>query len=90
MGGDVRGERELSAAAGLAVITPGRARFPVGLLAAQAEGEPPMPSQAMQNLIDAFRDRQKARARQARPSLEELRAAFAPGAVSIRCLATCW
>ena len=38
-----------------------------------------MPSQAMQDLIDAFRDRRKARASQAPPTLEELRAAFAPG-----------
>jgi hypothetical protein len=49
-----------------------------------------MPSQAMQDLIDAFRDRRKARASQAPPTLEELRAAFAPGAASIRCLTTCW
>src|SRR5580700_7539057 len=38
-----------------------------------------MPSQAMQDLLDAFRDRQKASASQAAPTLEELRAAFAPG-----------
>jgi monoterpene epsilon-lactone hydrolase len=38
-----------------------------------------MPSQAMQNLIGAFRDRQKARASQAPSTLEERRAAFAPG-----------
>jgi monoterpene epsilon-lactone hydrolase len=38
-----------------------------------------MASQAMQNLIDAFRDRRKARAGEAPPALEELRAAFAPG-----------
>ncbi len=37
-----------------------------------------MPSQAMQDLIDAFRDRQKASASQAPPTLEERRAAFAP------------
>ena len=37
-----------------------------------------MPSQAMQDLIDAFRDQQKARASQAPPTLEERRAAFAP------------
>src|SRR5260370_31751586 len=37
-----------------------------------------MPSQAMQNLIDAFRDRRKASAGQPPPPLEELRAAFAP------------
>jgi monoterpene epsilon-lactone hydrolase len=37
-----------------------------------------MPSQAMQHLIGAFRDRQKARASQAPPTLEERRAAFAP------------
>ena len=37
-----------------------------------------MPSQAMQDLIDAFRDQQKASASQSPPTLEELRAAFAP------------
>jgi monoterpene epsilon-lactone hydrolase len=37
-----------------------------------------MPSQAMQDLIDAFRDRQKASAGQAPPTLEQRRAAFAP------------
>jgi monoterpene epsilon-lactone hydrolase len=37
-----------------------------------------MPSQAMQDLIDAFRDQQKARASQTPPTLEERRAAFAP------------
>jgi monoterpene epsilon-lactone hydrolase len=39
-----------------------------------------MPSQAMQDWMDAFRDQQKADARQAPLSLEERRAAFAPGA----------
>jgi epsilon-lactone hydrolase len=38
-----------------------------------------LPSQAMQELIDAFRDRQKASASQAPPTLEERRVAFAPG-----------
>jgi epsilon-lactone hydrolase len=38
-----------------------------------------MRSQAMQDLIDAFRDRQEASAGQASPTLEERRAAFAPG-----------
>ncbi len=38
-----------------------------------------MPSQAMQDLIDAFRDRQKASASQAPPTLAERRAAFVPG-----------
>jgi epsilon-lactone hydrolase len=38
-----------------------------------------MPSQAMQDLLDAFRDRQKADASQAPPTLEQRRAAFAPG-----------
>jgi monoterpene epsilon-lactone hydrolase len=38
-----------------------------------------MPSPAMQDLIDAFRDRRKARAGQVPPTMEELRAAFAPG-----------
>ena len=37
-----------------------------------------MPSQAMRDLIDALRDQQKASAGQAPPTLEELRAAFAP------------
>ena len=38
-----------------------------------------MPSQAMQDVIDALRDRQKANASQAPPTLEERRAAFTPG-----------
>jgi monoterpene epsilon-lactone hydrolase len=38
-----------------------------------------MPSQAMQDVIDALRERQKASASQAPQPLEELRAAFAPG-----------
>src|ERR1700745_398354 len=38
-----------------------------------------MPSQAMQDSIDALRDRQKASAGQAPPTLQELRAAFIPG-----------
>src|ERR1700729_2001946 len=38
-----------------------------------------MPSQAMQDSIDYFRDQRKARASQAPPALEERRAAFAPG-----------
>jgi monoterpene epsilon-lactone hydrolase len=37
-----------------------------------------MPSQAMESLIGAFRDRQKARANQPLPTLKERRAAFAP------------
>jgi epsilon-lactone hydrolase len=37
-----------------------------------------MPSQAMQDLIDAFRDRQKASASLAPPTLDERRATFAP------------
>jgi hypothetical protein len=48
-----------------------------------------VPSQAMRNLIDAFRDRRKARAGQAPPTLDELRVGFAPQVVSTRCL-TCW
>ncbi len=47
-----------------------------------------MPSQAMQELMDAFRGRQKASASQAPLTLEERRAAFA--AAFIRCLTTCW
>jgi len=38
-----------------------------------------MPSQAMQDSIDALRDRRKASADQAPPTLEELRATFVPG-----------
>jgi monoterpene epsilon-lactone hydrolase len=38
-----------------------------------------MPSQEMQDLIDALRDRQETSAGQASPTLEERRAAFAPG-----------
>ena len=37
-----------------------------------------MPSQAMQDVINALRDRQKASASQAAPTLEERRAAFTP------------
>lgn len=37
-----------------------------------------MPSQAMQDVIDALRDQQKASASQAPPTLEQLRADFAP------------
>jgi epsilon-lactone hydrolase len=38
-----------------------------------------MPSQAMQELIDALRDRRKASASQPPPPLDERRAAFTPG-----------
>lgn len=38
-----------------------------------------MPSQAMQDVIDVLRDRQKASASQAPPTLAERRAAFTPG-----------
>jgi epsilon-lactone hydrolase len=38
-----------------------------------------MPSRAMQDVIDALRDRQKTSAGQAAPTLEERRVAFAPG-----------
>ena len=38
-----------------------------------------MPSQAMQDSIDALRDRQKASASQTPSTLEERRAAFVPG-----------
>jgi monoterpene epsilon-lactone hydrolase len=38
-----------------------------------------MPSQAMQDLIDALRDQRTASAGQAPPTLEERRATFAPG-----------
>jgi hypothetical protein len=50
-----------------------------------------MPSQAMQDSIDALRDRQKASASQSPPpTLAESRAAFVPGTDFIRCLTTCW
>ncbi|HTT92236.1 MAG TPA: hypothetical protein VMF65_21965 [Acidimicrobiales bacterium] len=38
-----------------------------------------MPSPAMQDSIDALRDRHKTTANQAKPTLEERRAAFPPG-----------
>jgi hypothetical protein len=38
-----------------------------------------MPSQATQDMIDAFRDQRKASAGQAPAPLEERRASFAPG-----------
>jgi monoterpene epsilon-lactone hydrolase len=44
----------------------------------RVEGDAGMPSQAMQDLIDTFRDRQRASASQAPPTLEQRRAAFAP------------
>src|SRR5277367_2594213 len=47
--------------------------------APQAKGDADMPSQAMQDSIDALRDRRKASASQAPPTLEERRAAFTPG-----------
>jgi epsilon-lactone hydrolase len=46
--------------------------------AAHAKGDADMPSQAMQDSIDALRDGQKARASQPPLTLEERRAAFAP------------
>ena len=49
-----------------------------------------MPSEAMQDVIDALRDQQKAGAGQAPVTLEERRATFAPGAALIRCLTTSW
>src|SRR6185437_11183734 len=45
---------------------------------AKSKEMPAMPSPAMQQLIDAFRDRRTARPGQAPPALEELRAGFAP------------
>jgi hypothetical protein len=44
-----------------------------------------MPSQAMQDLIDAFRDRRQASAGRAPPTLEERRTSFAPGTAFIGC-----
>jgi hypothetical protein len=58
--------------------------------AAHANADAGMPSQAMQDLLDAFRDRQEASASQAPPTLEERRAAVAPRAACIRCRTTCW
>ena len=49
-----------------------------------------MPSQAMRDLLDALRDQQRASTDQAPPTLEERRAAFAPGGAFIRCLTTSW
>ena len=46
--------------------------------AAQDRGDADMPSQAMRDVIDGFRERQKVSASQAPPTLEESRAAFAP------------
>jgi hypothetical protein len=60
-----------------------------GLLGAQAKGDTAVPSPAMRDLIDAFRDRRAARTGQAPPTLDELRVGFAPQVVSTRCL-TCW
>jgi acetyl esterase/lipase len=40
---------------------------------------PNMPSQAMQDVIEALRDRRKASASQAPPTLDQRRAAFIPG-----------
>jgi monoterpene epsilon-lactone hydrolase len=45
----------------------------------RGEREAGMPSQAMRDAIDAIRDRQRASAGQAPPTLEERRAAFTPG-----------
>ncbi len=42
-------------------------------------GDADVPSRAMQDVIDALRDRRKASANQAPPTLEERRAAFTPG-----------
>jgi epsilon-lactone hydrolase len=47
--------------------------------AAHAKGDADMPSQAMQDAIDTMRDRRKASAGQAPPTLEQRRAAFTPG-----------
>ncbi|HMG65534.1 MAG TPA: hypothetical protein VK599_21525 [Streptosporangiaceae bacterium] len=49
-----------------------------------------MPSQAMQDLIDAFRDRRQASAGQAPPTLEERRTSFAPGDRLHQVLTTSW
>ncbi len=48
------------------------------------KGDADMPSQAMQDAIDARRERRKDSAGQPPPTLEQCRAAFT------RCLTTCW
>jgi hypothetical protein len=48
-----------------------------------------MPSQAMQDAIDALRDRQKAGAGQAPATLDERRAGFVRGTACIRYRTTC-
>src|ERR1700733_12680603 len=49
------------------------------LVPALTKGDADMPSQAMQDSIEALRRRQKASDGEAPPALEELRAAFVPG-----------
>jgi monoterpene epsilon-lactone hydrolase len=47
--------------------------------APSAKGDADMPSQAMQDVMDALRDQRTAAASQATPTLDERRAGFAPG-----------
>jgi hypothetical protein len=49
-----------------------------------------MPSQAMQDLIDAFRDQQKASASQARRRWKSAAPPSLRAAALIRCPTTCW
>ena len=55
----------------------------------RAEGDADVPSQAMQDAIDALRDRQKAGAGQAPATLDERRAGFVRGTACIRYRTTC-
>ena len=49
-----------------------------------------MPSRAMQDVIDVLRDRQKASAGQAPPTLDERRPPSPPETAFTRCLTTWW
>ena len=49
-----------------------------------------MPSQAMQDVIDALRDRRKASAGQPRRRWKSAAPASSPGTAFIRCLTTLW
>ena len=49
-----------------------------------------MPSQAMQDSIDALRDRRKASASQARPRWKSSGPPSSPGTAFIRCRTTWW
>ena len=49
-----------------------------------------MPSQAMQDVIDALRDRQKAGAARPRRRWKSAAPPSSPGTAFIPCLTTCW